>query len=370
VITALVVFLVFSILILVHEGGHFVAARRAGMRVEAFSLGMGKRLFGIKIGDTDYRISLVPFGGYCKMAGEEADEAKGAPDEFGSKPVGSRFWVVASGPLTNYVFAFILFWIIFMMGVPTLSNKVGQLLDGYPAQKAGIVPGDRITAINGKDVRYWEDILAVIKSDYAKSKALDLTVRRNDKDMRISVAPDISEVTNVFGQKISRPMLGIGPESEIMAVRYDPVKAAYFGGKRLLEITAMTYKMIWLLITGGMPVKDSLSGPIGIIYFINQAANMGIVPLLIITAHVSLALAIFNLLPIPPLDGGHILFLALEKIKGKPVSPKVQESVAQVAFALLMVFLVFVSIQDLKKFTPLGKNRIFNKDKAVDRSLK
>ena len=150
-------------------------------------------------------------------------------------------------------------------------------------------------------------------------------------------------------------MLGIAPENKILPVSYDPVRAVYHGGKRLLVLTGMTYKSIWLLLTGGLPVKKSVTGPIGIIRLIGHAANLGIVPLLIITAHVSMALAIFNLLPFPVLDGGHVIFLGLEKLRGKPLSAKVQENITNVAFVILLAFILFVTWQDLLKFTPLGK---------------
>ena len=361
----LIVIIVFSILILVHEAGHLIAAKRAGIRVDAFSLGMGKRLFGVKIGDTDYRLSLIPFGGFCKMAGEDPDEAQGTDDEFGSKPAGYRFWVIAAGSLTNYVFAFLLFWVIFMIGVPTMSNVVGEVMKGYPAEKAGLQAGDKIELINGRKIEYWDDILAAIKDDAGAGEGLDLSVERKGSDMNVTVIPDISTVTNVFGQKISRPVIGIRPRSEILSVRYDPFRAFYYGGRHLIELTGMTYKGIWLLITGGMPVKSSMSGPIGIAHIMGEAAKLGIVPLLIVTAHVNMALAIFNLLPFPVLDGGHIIFLAAEKIRKKPVSVKVQEVLTQVALVALVAFALFVSWNDVMKFTPLGKGS----DKVIEKQV-
>ncbi|MFC1570695.1 RIP metalloprotease RseP [Candidatus Omnitrophota bacterium] len=353
-LTALIVILVFSVLILVHEAGHLFAAKRVGVTVEAFSLGFGKRLCGFKVGDTDYRISMIPFGGYIKMAGEDPTEASGKEGELATKPIGHRFWVMTSGAITNYIFAFILFSIIFMIGVPTLSNEVGQLLQGYPAEKAGLEVGDQILSISGEKTEYWEDIVAAIKNKYSEGGELDFAVVRAGKTMNIEITPDISTVTNIFGQTISRPMIGIAPENKILAVSYDPLRAIYYGGKRLITLTAMTYKGIWLILTGGMPVKTSVSGPIGIIHIMGQAAKLGIVPLLIITAHVSMALAIFNLLPFPVLDGGHVIFLALEKLRGKPLSVKVQEVITQVALVLLIAFALFVSWQDVMKFTPLG----------------
>jgi len=364
-LTIIAVLVVFSVLILIHEMGHLFVAKKAGIKVEAFSLGMGKRLCGIKIGDTDYRLCLFPFGGYCKMAGEDPSEAKGSQDEFGAKPVGYRFWVVVAGSLTNYIFAFILFSAIFMMGVPTLTSKVGQVLNGYPAEKAGIKSGDKIVSINGKPVVYWDDVLAAIKEFSVSGNELDVKVKRNDQDVALKIKPELSKVTNIFGQTITRPMLGVAPQNEFLPVSYDPFTAVKNAWGQLVTITAMTYKMIWLLLTGGMPLKGTLSGPIGIAYFIKDAAHMGIVPLMLITAHISLALAIFNLLPFPVLDGGHVVFLLIEKLRGKPVSVKAQEMVSQVAVILLITFAVFVSWQDVLRFTPVGKLKMFKQDNSA-----
>jgi regulator of sigma E protease len=354
-LTAIIVIVVFSLLILVHEAGHLFAAKRTGITVEAFSLGFGKRLCGVKLGGTDYRISMLPFGGYVKMAGEDPNEAEGKEGELYSKSPGKRFWVMVAGSLTNYIFAFLLFSIIFMIGVPMLSNEIGQVLEDYPAEKAGIKAGDKILSINDVDVMYWDDIVGAIKKESAGGAALNVELERKNKIYEIRVKPEIYEVTNIFGQKISRPMLGIAPENKILPVSYDPIRAVYHGGKRLLVLTGMTYKGIWLLLTGGLPVKKSVTGPIGIIHLIGHAANLGIVPLLVITAHVSMALAIFNLLPFPVLDGGHVIFLGLEKLRGKPLSPKVQENITNIAFVILLAFILFVTWQDLLKFTPLGK---------------
>ena len=353
-LTIIIVLAVFSLLILMHEAGHLIAAKRCGVRVETFSLGFGKRLWGVERGGTDYRISLLPFGGYVKMAGEDPSEVEGKPWELASKPAGQRFWIMASGAITNYIFAFILFSAIFMIGVPTLSNEVGQILKGYPAEKAGIEVGDKILSINGQGTEYWEDIVGVIGKEAKDNGSLDITIERQGSVIEKTVRPDISTVTNIFGQKISRPLIGIAPQSKVLSVSYDPARAVYYGGKRLLALTGLTYKGIWLLLTGGMPVKTSVSGPIGIAHLMGQAARLGIVPLLIITAHVSMALAIFNLLPFPVLDGGHIIFLGLEKLRGKPLSVRTQEIITQAALVLLIAFAVFVSWQDILKFTPLG----------------
>jgi len=355
-LTWIIVIIVFGVLILVHEAGHLIAAKKAGIRVDAFSVGMGKRLCGVKIGDTDYRLSLIPFGGFCKMAGEDPSEMKGSDDEFMSKPVGSRFWVVVAGSITNYLFAFILFSVIFMIGSPTLSNEVGRVIKGYPAEKVGIKKGDEILSINGKQTEYWEDITKGIRKEFdAGNLTLEMEIKRGNRIREIKVTPVVSTVTNIFGQTISRPKVGIAPENKILKVSYNPFYAVYLGGKKLFALTVLTYKGIWLLITGGMPVKTSVAGPIGIAFLIGRAANLGIVHLMIIMAHISMALAIFNLLPFPVLDGGHIVFLGIEKLRKKPLSPRIQEWITNAAAILLISLALFVSWQDILKFTPLGK---------------
>jgi regulator of sigma E protease len=193
-----------------------------------------------------------------------------------------------------------------------------------------------------------------IRTGSLEKSFLNMDIMRGGKVLTLDIKPDISRVTNIFGQTISRPMVGIAPKDKILSVSYDPLRAIYFGGKRLVVLTGMTYKGIWLLVTGGLPVKGSVSGPIGIARLMSQAAELGLVPLFIITAHVSMALAVFNLLPFPVLDGGHIIFLALEKLRRKPLSVKTQEIITQVAVFILVGFALFVTWQDLLKFIPFG----------------
>ena len=348
-LTILIVIISFSIIILIHEAGHLFAAKKCGVKVEAFSLGMGKRLFGIKIGETDYRISLVPFGGFCQMAGEDPNEAMGHKDEFSSKTIGQRFWIIVSGSLANYILAFVIFSVIFMIGAPTLTNKIGQVMSGYPAEKAGIKAGDRIISIDGENVKYWDNIVGIIKEEASEGRIMDLEIMRNNRRISLEIIPEISSVKNIFGQTISRPMIGIAPQDEILSISYNPFQAIYYGGKRLVTLTLTTYKGLWLIMTGGMPLKSSVAGPIGIAQLMGQAARLGIVPLLLILAHVNMVIAIFNLLPFPVLDGGHILFLGIERLRGKPINPRTQEIITQVAVVLLIAFAVAVSWQDVMR---------------------
>jgi regulator of sigma E protease len=352
VLTFFAVVIVFSILILVHELGHMFAAKKLGVRVERFSLGFGRKLFSVQKGDTEYIVSLFPFGGYVKLAGDNPAECRGASDEFYAKSVFKRFLIILGGPLTNYLFAFLLFSAIYMVGVPSLTTGVGRLLPGYPAEKSGIQKGDVIFEIGGSPVTYWEDLVAIVQKA-TDGEPLDFKVRRDGNVLDMQMAPKVVKTKNIFGQETTVGMIGVAPEKEIVLVRHSLPRAIAQGGRKLIALTGMTYKGLWLLITGGLPLRESVAGPIGIAFLIGEAAKLGFVYLLSIMAHINVALAVFNLLPFPILDGGHILFLAIEKIRGRSVSPHAQEVVGQIALYILIAFALFVSWNDIMKFFPL-----------------
>ncbi len=186
-IATLVFLLILSLLIIVHEFGHFIAARRAGVRVEKFSLGFGPQLFKKTVGDTEYSLSLIPLGGYVKMAGDNLAECLGNSDEYFSKSPGKRFKIIFSGPLLNYILGFLFFWVILFVGYPTLTTKVGGLIDGYGAQVAGIQVADKIIAIDGQKVDTWEDLQYQIQKNKTKD-SVGLSLIRDDKKMEFNVA--------------------------------------------------------------------------------------------------------------------------------------------------------------------------------------
>jgi len=353
-ITFIVVIFVFSVLILVHELGHMLAAKKMGVRVERFSLGFGKKLFSVKKGDTEYMLSLFPFGGYVKMAGDNPAECKGAPDEFYSKSPIRRFLIIVAGSLTNYFFAFLVFAAIFMAGVPSLTTIVGQLLPDYPALQSGLAEGDFIYEIDGNKVKYWHELVQIVQRD-TDGKPLLFRVERKGKTIDFEIAPKVISTKNIFGQETKIGMIGVAPREEIIFVKHNLFQAISMGGRKLFAITGMTYKGLWLILTGGMPVKESVAGPIGIAFLIGKAAKLGFIHLLSIMAHINVALAIFNLLPIPILDGGHVMFLAIEKLRGRPVSPRTQEMVGQVALYILIAFILFVSWNDISRLLPFKR---------------
>ncbi|NQT91053.1 MAG: site-2 protease family protein [Candidatus Omnitrophica bacterium] len=344
-LTLLTVIIVFSVVIIIHELGHFLVARRIGVKVERFSLGLGKVLWSKRFGETEYAISAVPFGGYVKMAGEEpTDKREGKPWEFYSKPPGKRFWILFAGAAVNYLFAFLVFSFI----LPT--SRVGIVFKDMPAYNAGMETKDRIVSIDNKKVKYWYEVVDIVSKD-ASTRPLRFQVDRDGRIMELTLTPTLMESKGIFGQTKERPKIGISyyGDVEILKSR-SPLKYLTTGLRQTFHNTSITYKYIWYLITGKVPIKGTVTGPVGIAVILGKAARVGFVYLLFLVGHINLALAIFNLLPFPVLDGGHILFLGLEKIRKRPLSPKAQEIIQYVAISLILAFFLFVSYNDILRW--------------------
>lgn len=353
--------IVLSVLVMIHEFGHFIVAKRIGVRVEKFSFGFGPKLFSIKKGDTEYMISAIPLGGYVKMAGDEPGEViKGDKCEFLSRSIFERFNIIFAGPLLNYVLAFLIFSVIFMFGSPTLTTEVGSLLNDYPAVKSGLLIGDKVIQVDGKDVKHWEDMTAVIHSH--SDGPIKLKVRRNDKIADFEIMPVMRDMKDIFGKKTRIALLGIAPSQKIENVRYGFFESFGMGFKKLMDLTVITYKALWSIVTGRLSFKESMTGPIGIFIITGKAAQMGLIYLVHLMGLLSASLAIFNLLPLPVLDGGHILFLLIEKLRGKPLSLKTQEIIGNAGVALLILLTVFIFYNDIIKFGVFkGLGRFFQK---------
>ncbi|OGW78413.1 MAG: RIP metalloprotease RseP [Omnitrophica bacterium RIFCSPLOWO2_02_FULL_45_16] len=341
--------IVLSVLVIVHEFGHFIVAKRIGVRVEKFSFGFGPKIFSIIRGETEYLVSAIPLGGYVKMAGDEpGKDLTGKSFEFLSRKIADRFKIIFAGPLLNYVLAFLIFSVIFMFGSPTLTTEVGSLLEDYPAKKSGIILGDKILKVDNKDVKYWEDMTAIIH-DHLEGP-IKLSLERKGETFDLELRPVIREVKDIFGKSTKIALLGIAPSQKIENIRYGFFQSFGMGLKKLIVLTNLTYKAIWYIITGRMSVKESMTGPIGIFIITGKAAQMGLIYLINLTAMLSASLAIFNLLPLPVLDGGHILFLIVEKIRGKPLSMKAQEIIANIGIGFLILLTVFIFYNDIMKF--------------------
>lgn len=351
-ITLLAVVFVFSILIIIHELGHFIVAKRNGVRVEVFSIGFGPKLCGVKWGDTEYKISAIPLGGYVKMAGivdESMDMAgvKGEPWEFLSKTIWQRFKIISAGPFMNFVLAWVIFIGVFLVGVPVLSTKIGEIKPGYPAAQIDLRTNDQILEINGMKTRKWEDLVQVIYKN--PDREISLKVKRDAEVFDVKVTPKAEKTTDLFGREHVVGLIGIMPTSEIQTEKLNPIKAGWRGTMHTLEFTALTYKGLWLLVTGQVSVKN-LGGPLMIAQLAGKEAKQGFLSLFYFIALISINLAVLNFLPIPILDGGHCLFLLLEKIKGSPVSVKSQDLMQKVGLVLLLALILFATYNDILRF--------------------
>lgn len=344
---------VLSVMILSHEFGHFIVAKKMGVKVEKFSFGFGPKLASVKRGETEYVLSAVPFGGYVKMAGDElAGQLEGKEWEFYSKPIYKRFNIIAAGSAVNYILGFLLFCFMCMLGEPVITSRIGAVREGYPAEKAGLKKNDIILSINEKKVNSWDDVLNTIHN--RKEGDVMLEIGRNGNTLKVTVSGRSEEQKDIFGKPKKVTVIGIEPSDESKFIKYDLINAVKMGAVKTWDLTVMTYQLIWKMLTGSVSPK-AVAGPIGIFAIVGRAANMGINYLLYISALISISLAIFNLLPFPILDGGHILFLAIEKIKGRPVSAKAQEVAQNIAFALLIAFMLFVSWNDVANLPRMFK---------------
>lgn len=342
----LVFFFILSVLIVVHEFGHFIIAKKMGVRVEQFSLGFGKALFKKKSKGTEYSVSAIPLGGFVKLAGDNLAEYEGKSYEYFSKPPGKRFWIIFFGPLLNYLLGILLFWLIFFMGYPTLTTKIGSLIDNYGAKEAGLQVGDKIVAIDGAKTENWEDLQKIIYSK-KQSESVNVSFLRGGKGLSANVRIKEKVLEDKIGQKRKLGLLGITPADEIIRVRHGFLESFRLSCLKAWDLTAVTYMALGRLVTGSLSMRESMTGPLGIFFITSKAAQLGLVAVLHLMAVLSLSLAIFNLLPLPILDGGHIALLALEKIRGKLLSVKAEEIINKIGFSFIIVLIVLVTYNDI-----------------------
>jgi len=442
--------IVLGVLIFIHELGHFLIARFFGVGVEKFSLGFGPRLFGKKVGITDYRISAIPLGGYVKMVGEEPDAKIDPADRaisFTHKPVLQRILIVAAGPFFNLLLAVIIFFLFFsVIGIeeikpvvqrleqnspamqagmrvndqivsidgtdidawydineviaasegkplkigilregefadvtvvpqlkqgndilgdaisyydigisayPELKPIIGDITAGYPAEKAGLEKGDQIVSINGIPVNSWRQMQSIISS--SGGVELTLTIQRDESDFQVKLTPKLVGTKDHLGKKVDCYLIGIStqqvtlPEEDRVTKRLNPIKAVVQSIKQTYFICALTVKSVVKMIGGSIP-KDNLGGPIMIAQLAGEQAEQGIDKLVQFIAFISINLAILNILPIPVLDGGHLLFFLIEIIIRRPVSIRVREVAQQAGMFVLILLMIFVFYNDITRY--------------------
>lgn len=346
--SALVFIFVLGGLVIIHEWGHFIVARLCGVRVEKFSVGFGPVIFSRKSRETEYCVSLLPLGGFVKLDGESAEEATGQAWEFNSKSLGAKAAIVLAGPLMNAFLAFVIFAFIFMAGQPTLTTEVGKILDKTPAAEAGMLPGDTIRTMNGAPVTHWEEVLKAIR---ASEGPLTLGIERAGRTENVIVTPRREETRDIFGRRHRAAFLGIAPATRVVYVKRGVPQAVVLAGERVWTLTAMVFQSLYFMISGAMSFKDSVTGPIGIYFMTQQAAEMGAAYLFYFMGSLSVSLFVLNILPIPVLDGGHLLFILIEKIKGSPLKAVWKERLTQGGLVALLGLMGFVIIQDVHKFS-------------------
>lgn len=347
-IFALVV--VLGVLIFFHELGHFLVARLLGVGVEKFSLGFGPKVIGKTIGITEYRISAIPLGGYVKMVGETPDselDPSDIPLSFTHKHVFKRILIVAAGPLFNILLAVIIFFGIFQFyGLLILKPTIGEVNEGTPAYNAGLKKGDLVVSIEGVNVTNWEDMANVIME--SKGKNLAITVLRNDAVLTKNVTPEVKKIKNIFNEDVDRYVIGITASGDVFTKDLNIFQSFSESLNQTYQITALTIKGVVKLIQGTVSPK-TLGGPIMIAQMAGQQAKEGVANLTFFIALISINLAILNFLPIPVLDGGHLLFFFIEAVIGRPVSIKVREIAQQAGIFVLILLMIYVFYNDIAR---------------------
>ncbi len=352
--TAIIFIIVLGVLVFVHEFGHFIFAKRAGMKVEEFGLGFPPRLWGKKKGETMYSINLIPFGGFVKILGEEGEQ-RDNPRSFSSKPVGPRLLVIVAGVTMNFFLAVALLMVTNFFGLriglvddKTASiarNKQVQIIEvakDSPADKAGMMLLDQVVGfkLNGsfKAVANTEDVQTFVHENVGKT--LTVVIQRNKQTLDKEIVPRINPPAGQGALGVSLALTGV--------VSYPWYEAVWRGVYDAVVLTMNTIMGYYLLFKGKL-IAD-VSGPIGIATLTGQAARMGINYLMQFTAMISINLAVLNIIPFPALDGGRALLIIIEKLKGSPLNKKVEQAVNTAGFALLIALMVYVTAKDILRF--------------------
>ena len=340
---------VFGVLVFFHEWGHYWAARSVGVKVETFSVGFGREIWGwFDRHGTRWKIAWVPLGGYVQMHGFQGDidHPLDPRDQkaFAHKPVWARMWVVAAGPLANYLLAVICFTALLWVGQRVPAAQIGAVDPTLPAAAAGLQTGDMVKTVNGQAVVTWEDLQRQIGQ--AGTQPLTLVIERATGPVTLTVVPKVSVIQNMWGESLSRPVIGVSPGEAWVAVPHTLVEAIVGGVERTLDLTWLILTALGKIITGQMG-GENIGGPILIAQQAAQSADQGWYPLVFFIALMSVNLGLINLLPIPVLDGGHLAQLAYEGVRGKPLSLKVQDVSMRLGGALLIGLMIFAFYNDI-----------------------
>jgi len=350
VLTVVSAIVVLGILIFVHELGHFLFAKFFGVGVEKFSLGFGPKLASFRRGETEYLLSAFPLGGYVKMVGESDEVELSEEDKtrsFMGKPPLQRIGIVAAGPIFNLLFAWLILIVVYLVGVPAVTSKIGEVVKDKPAAKAGVLAGDLVVAINGSPISRWDELAKRIAQ--SKSEQVALTIKRGQQELTFHMTPEQRASKNLFGESVTSPVVGIVSAKEIVVDRFGPGEAFVKGSAQTWNVISLTYLSMAKLFERAIPL-DTVGGPIMIAKMAGEQAAEGGVSFLAFMALLSVNLGVLNLLPVPILDGGHLVFYFCEMIFRRPVSIKIREIAQQVGLVLLISLMVLAFYNDIMRY--------------------
>ena len=336
--TAILAILLFCIMIFPHELGHFIAARRVGVKVNEFAFGMGPAIWKKQGPETLYSIRLFPVGGFCAMEGE--DEDSNEPRAFGNKKPWQKIVVLAAGSFMNIICAIVIMSLVIgIMGFTT--TVVGQVSEDLPAKAAGILEGDKLLKIDDTEIEQWTDVSKALQA--SGGEEVVVTLERDKQVETVSVVPQLTEGVDAQGNPAQGYVLGV-----TCKISHNPFMAVVDGAQSTWNMTKMMFSALGQLFTGKAGV-DELSGPVGMINMVSQTTEYGFWYYGFLTALICVNLAIINLLPLPALDGGRIIFVIYTMITGKTVSEKVEGAIHMVGMVLLLALMVFVTMNDITR---------------------
>lgn len=311
--------LVLSALIFFHELGHYMAARAMGVRVEVFSIGFGKKIASFHKWGNEWRLAMIPLGGYVRMKGQDdSDPSKKSydADSYNVKTPQQKIFILLAGPLANFILAFVLYFIIALGGPNALKPIIGEVVKDSPAQVAGLMPQDNIKSINGISISTWEEMAKIIESS---NGSLSINVQRKDRLYPLLVTPKILKSKNMFGEDIDKKMIGIAASGEVFSQNLGIASSFSYAYDQTIFASTMIFTSVKKLLFGEVPAKE-LGGVISIVKITSDATQHGWMSVLFFAALISVNLGVLNLLPIPALDGGHIMFNLYEFFTKKEVS--------------------------------------------------
>ena len=339
--TALLAILLFCVMIFPHELGHFIAARRMGVKVNEFAFGMGPAIWKKQGAETLYSIRLLPVGGFCAMEGEDGDSGDSAdPRAFGNKKPWQKIVVLAAGSFMNIICAIVIMSLIVgIMGFTT--TVIDEVAEDLPAREAGIQEGDKLIQIDDTKIEQWADVSKAIQA--SEGNAMEVTFERNNEVKTVSVVPQLKDSVDAQGNPVQGYALGV-----TCKISHNPFMAVVDGAQATWNMVKMMFSALGQLFSGQAGV-DELSGPVGMINMVNQTSQYGFWYYGFLTALICVNLAIINMLPLPALDGGRIIFVIYTMITGKTVSEKVEGTIHMVGMALLLALMVFVTMNDITR---------------------